>query len=388
MAAGRDSAPGDLTDAILETAPDAVIVLDDAGAVVEFNPAAERIFGYRRAEAIGDELAQLILSPGARKLYRRGLARVRARGDHRLLPRPLELAGKRSDGDEFAIEMTITRVPAADPPWFIAYVRDVTDRQRHERELRRSLAGERAARSEAERGRFGTRRLIAQTLGTEERERQRLARELHDGPVQDLLAAQLELRGAIDEAPGPVETAMSAITDAVEQLREAIFDLYPPVLDRLGLIPAVEELANEFSKRTAAELHVDLGPGAEGTHDRLLFSIARELLSNAVRHSRARHVYLDIRREGDHVLLQVRDDGIGMSESRREEALRAGHIGLASSAERVEALGGTFLVASEESGTLVRALLPARRREDRSGDTPPRAPQSDVPDRERRSLRI
>ena len=93
----------------------------------------------------------------------------------------------------------------------------------------------------------------------------------------------------------------------------------------------------------------------------LLLSVIRELIANAGQHARASEVRVALRAEGDDLVLEVRDDGVGITPGRREAALAEGHIGLASAARRIRAMGGRFEVAGEpQHGTCVRVALPVR----------------------------
>ncbi len=121
--------------AILASALDAIISMDSQGRVIEFNPAAEKTFGYTREEALGREMAELIIPPSLREHHRRGLARYLATGEGPAIGKRLELTGMRSDGSELPVELAITRVPWEGPPLFTGYVRDITERKRTEEAL-------------------------------------------------------------------------------------------------------------------------------------------------------------------------------------------------------------------------------------------------------------
>lgn len=118
--------------AILETALDSIVMVDAQGKVLEFNPAAERTFGYRRADVIGRELADLIVPPALRERHRKGLAHYVATGEAAVLGKRIELPALRADGTEFPVELAITRIPVDGPPQFAAYLRDIGDRVRTE----------------------------------------------------------------------------------------------------------------------------------------------------------------------------------------------------------------------------------------------------------------
>lgn len=115
--------------AILDSALDAIITMDQAGKIVEFNPAAERIFGYERAAVIGKEMAALIVPPSLREQHRSGLAHYLSTGEASLLNQRIELPAMRADGSEFPAEVSITRIPIDGPAMFSGYIRDITVRK-------------------------------------------------------------------------------------------------------------------------------------------------------------------------------------------------------------------------------------------------------------------
>jgi PAS domain S-box-containing protein len=120
--------------AVLESALDAVITMDHEGRVVEFNPAAEKLFGYPEAVAVGQEMAELLIPPALRDRHREALRRHLETGESRILGRRIELTGMRADGEEFPVELAVNAIAGPDPPMFTGTVRDITDRLRTERE--------------------------------------------------------------------------------------------------------------------------------------------------------------------------------------------------------------------------------------------------------------
>jgi PAS domain S-box-containing protein len=126
--------------AILDSALDCIVTIDHEGCVTEFNPAAERTFGYRRDEVLGQQLADVIIPPAFRERHRQGFARYLATGETRVLGKRIEMTAVRADGSEFPTELAITRIPLDGPPSFTGYLRDITERKRAEAELRRSEA--------------------------------------------------------------------------------------------------------------------------------------------------------------------------------------------------------------------------------------------------------
>jgi two-component system cell cycle sensor histidine kinase/response regulator CckA len=120
--------------AILESALDCYITMDASGRIVDFNPAAERVFGYHRGQALGQRLADLIIPPAFRQAHWAGLRRYLATGHGPVLGKRLELSALCADGTEIPIELAITTVDLPGPPLFTACIRDLTDRKRSEAE--------------------------------------------------------------------------------------------------------------------------------------------------------------------------------------------------------------------------------------------------------------
>jgi PAS domain S-box-containing protein len=122
-----------LKSAMLSSAYDCVIGMDHLGRVIEFNQSAVETFQYARDEAVGRELASLIIPPDLRDRHRDGLARYVDTGESRILNERIELTALRRDGSTIPIELAVTRIPGSDPPIFTGYVRDITDRIEAER---------------------------------------------------------------------------------------------------------------------------------------------------------------------------------------------------------------------------------------------------------------
>jgi signal transduction histidine kinase len=200
-------------------------------------------------------------------------------------------------------------------------------------------------------------RLVVQALDAEERARRSMSESLHDGALQDVLAAGHDL-WALGDAPG-ADSARAMLRDVVARLRAVMVALHPTVLAYGGLDAALRAVAAQQSLAGGFEVEVDVEPEVIGHRDELLLSVARELLSNAARHAGASRVRLTLRCVAGEVVLEVADDGAGVPLGREREALSEGHIGLAISAERVAAVGGRLALESVEgSGTCARARIP------------------------------
>ncbi|MBI3779877.1 MAG: PAS domain S-box protein, partial [candidate division NC10 bacterium] len=119
--------------AILEAALDCIVTMDHEGRIVEFNPAAERTFGYTRAEVLGKEMVEVLIPPALREPHRLGLKHYLATGEGSVLGKRLEMPAMRADGSEFPVEVAVTRIPLPGPPMFSGAIRDLTERKRAEK---------------------------------------------------------------------------------------------------------------------------------------------------------------------------------------------------------------------------------------------------------------
>ena len=123
-----------LRAAIVDLALDCIITSDHRGVITEFNPAAEKTFGYRKDQVIGRQMVDLIVPPSLREQHLRGMERYLQTGEARVIGRRIEITGMRADGSEFPVELAIVRVPIPGPPFFTAYLRDLTERRKLESE--------------------------------------------------------------------------------------------------------------------------------------------------------------------------------------------------------------------------------------------------------------
>ena len=206
------------------------------------------------------------------------------------------------------------------------------------------------------------RRLGRAVWRVQEDERRRLARELHDGLGQNLTALKQHLaqvEGPLsDAARAHLDAAIDLCGGALEDTRNLTRLLRPPILDDLGLEPALRWLARSFSESSGVEAVVELGelPALDGELQTLLFRIAQEALANAARHAQARSVLVHLAQRGPDLQLQVVDDGRGFEPA--EAAVRGGN-GLGGMRERLRLHGGRLeLLAAPGRGTRLRAVVP------------------------------
>ena len=204
-------------------------------------------------------------------------------------------------------------------------------------------------------------RLLDELVHLEDRERRELSERLHDGALQYVLAARLDLDDLHGPSAGEAAARIDhALAESSRMLRSTVSELHPAVLEHAGLARALQELAAATARSDLTiEVDVDDWPEVLRTPvDSLLFSAARELLSNVVRHADARHARVTLALTGNLARLVVADDGRGMAKGARQQRLDDGHIGLHSQTLRVEAAGGTLTVAGEASGTVATVLVP------------------------------
>ena len=211
--------------------------------------------------------------------------------------------------------------------------------------------------------------LSAKVLDLQDRERRRVARELHDSVGQYLAVLRMNLgRLGGDEASDPQRSKLHADTielaeHAVTEVRTISYLLHPPMLEDIGLEEAVRWYANGFAKRSKLEVELDVKDAETRLPRELelaLFRTLQESLTNVHRHAKASKVAIQLERHDADVVLTVKDNGIGLSADSLSKfrAGLAGGVGLAGMRERIMELGGTFQVESTSRGTLLRASVP------------------------------
>jgi len=322
--------------AILEAALDAVISIDRHARVTYVNSAFEHIFGYRADEVIGRELAAAIIPPSLREAHRQGFARYLATGQTRVLDRRIEMTAMRADGSEFPVEIAITRTGVNGDPAFTAYVRDITERQRAERELMASRA-----------------RLVAASDAA----RQRVTRDLHDGAQQRLVTtlinlqlAELKWESAPERARELVGLAVRDAKHGIEDLRELASGIHPAILTQRGLAAAIDSLAADLPISVQLDVPDSRFPAPV---EASVYFFCSEALTNVVKHARAASAWVRVRLIDDRCVVEVRDDGIGGAQPRSETS------GLNGLRDRIGAVNGTMDITSPATGgTLLAASIP------------------------------
>lgn len=200
--------------------------------------------------------------------------------------------------------------------------------------------------------------LAAEAIHAEERERTLLSELIHDDALQYILAARQELAEAAKGDLGALDRARPHLDAAHQSLRTLAADLSPVTLQSSSLGELVGAAVSSSAQRHDWTLVTQLGNDIRPAHGQFLPRAARELLTNVAKHAQARNVTVTLE-EVDHTIeLCVRDDGVGFDPDDLPDALRAGHIGLASLQSRAEALGGTLIVQSSQPGTRITVRVP------------------------------
>lgn len=204
------------------------------------------------------------------------------------------------------------------------------------------------------------RRLVAESMQADERTNRELAEHLHDGPLQTLLAARLELDEVRERMPDPsLDMVYAALNETAAGLRSTVTALHPQVLAQLGLTPGVRELVRQYESRGDFSVDAELEGVGKPASQALLYRAARELLANINKHADASLVTIRMFRSDDRVVLEVADDGTGFEPSIVEARVAEGHIGLASLQARFDSMGGTMRIDSTVGrGTVVTVTSP------------------------------
>jgi PAS domain S-box-containing protein len=345
---------GEVFAAVINSASDAVISVDVEGCISLFNPAAERIFGRSAESMVGQNLD--VLLPSVDRHHHRGYMQRFA--DSRATTRPMaagQVRGLHADGQLLELEASISQVTVRGRKLLTAILRDVSERVRSEQ----ALSQYRTELSE-----------LAQRLLDQEKDTtQRLAQTLHDKLGQTLSATRLSFdvfsRRALEQLEPREQERLRSIGQLVEQsvheVRQALVELRPPLLESLGLQAALDnEVRVRSLEAESVVITLDVGPDVDGVRwspkvEYATFMIAREATGNALLHASASTIELRLEGDAGRMRLSVSDDGIGLHESLSFG--RPGHLGMVGMRERALAIGGQLAVRGSPSGGTGIALV-------------------------------
>ncbi len=344
---------------LAENVTDVIWTMDMNLRMTYESPSVTQLRGYTVEEAMAQTLED-ILTPASLEVARKALAEELAREKTvQKIPdrsRTLELELRCKDGSTVWTEVKakLLRDPEGKPIGILGVTRDISERKQAEERVRiyqdqlRSLSSELSL--------------------TEERERRRLATDLHDSIGQILAVAKLKmdaLRSGVssDTLAGELDEILELLKQVIQQTRSLTFQLSPPVLHEFGLEAALEDLIVRMQEEYDIRLEFadDSQPKALSEDLRvLLFRAVQELLINVVKHAQARKAEIFVGREEDYLLIRVEDDGIGFDVSEIDfDVGRAGKFGVFSIKERLNHLGGRFEIVSKPGqGTQVTLAAP------------------------------
>jgi PAS domain S-box-containing protein len=347
----------------------AIFMLDSGGHIVSWNIGAQRIKGYRGAEIIGRHFSCFYpeedLQSGKPEWELQAAAR-----DGRFEDEGWRI---RKDGSRFWANVVITAVrdEAGTLIGFAKVTRDFTERMQVQEALRKEITERKEAQRKLYESENSLRQLSRHLLRTQDEERRRIGRELHDSLGQSLAAMKINLDsltsivGADDLAGQKVAECIQLAEASIKEVRTISYLLYPPMLEEMGLKSAILWYLDGFSARsgikTTFDVRADFGRLCRDA-ELALFRVLQESLTNIHRHSGSQTAHIRLSTEAETTVLEIKDRGTGIvprsSEQSRGDEMGAPGVGLRGMNERMLHLGGRLEIVSTQEGTTVRAVVP------------------------------
>lgn len=344
---------------MLGAASEAILIANGGGIITYANEMAARTFGYQLDELPGLSIEKLVPEDDAHHAEQE-LLEAQAGGNtpsHGLAAATnREVRARRKDGTRFPAEVGLSVMEGEQGPLVVAFVSDVT--ARHESEARISAYKK------------NLQEMAFDAALVEERQRRKLAIDLHDNIGQTLALAQIRLKAAqpfIEGAPAKdLGEGIKLINVAITDTRELTFELSPPVLYDLGLPAAVSWLGEQLEGQHHLHVEVEADQPFEKLEDEtagLLFRAVREMLTNVVKHAKVNEAAVSLHRHDDKLTVVISDEGSGFDPARLKSYEAAKGFGLFSVREQILRLGGIFEANSSPGrGTRITLQIPLKAR--------------------------
>ncbi len=336
--------------ALLETAAQAILAVNEQGKIVLVNAATEEMFGYSHDEIIGQDLG-VLFPERFRQRHTTHLAKWFSQPIPRKMGVGLDLAGLRKNGTEFPVDVSLSYIGTAESIVGVAFVSDITELKRNEETL---LDYQKQLQ-----------RLSGSLMSVQETANKELARELHDVFSQELAALAMEVSTlkAPSEVGGALTERLAELGKRIGRLADEMHrtsrQLHPQILHELGIEAALREECNRFSAHAGIPVRFtcqELPASLPEDVSLCLYRVAQESLLNIRKHAGGTEARVSLRGEGGGVRLRVEDTGDGFNV---DEAHKSGGLGLISMEERVRLVNGKFDIRSQpEQGTTVDVFVP------------------------------